>query len=113
MMAVLAELTDATFDQAMLQAPGPVLVDLWAEWCLPCKKMAHVLQGLADALGERLRVAKLDVQANPEAPARFGVLTLPTLVLFVGGQKRERLTGLAPAALVRQRLEPHLAAGAN
>ncbi len=107
-MAALIETSDATFDQDVLHAPMPVLVDFWAEWCLPCKMMAPVLESLAGTLGERLRIVKLDVQTNPQAPTRRGVLNIPTLILFVGGQERERLTGQLPAALLRQRLEQYL-----
>ncbi|MEB3329324.1 MAG: thioredoxin domain-containing protein [Candidatus Sericytochromatia bacterium] len=92
--------TDATFDSLALGAPGPVLVDVWAPWCGPCRMQAPALEAVAAAHGERLRVVKLNADENPRTTAALGVQGLPTLLLLRGGQVVARRTGLTP--------EPHL-----
>ena len=83
-------LTEENFEQEVLQAEGPVLVDLFAAWCGPCRALAPVLETLAEA---RLRIGKVDVDAQPELAARFDVLTVPTLLLFRSGRLLRRTTG--------------------
>ena len=76
-MAQLASVTDTTFAAEVLEAQMPVLVDFWADWCMPCRMLAPVLEKLADELQGQVKLVKLDVQANPETPIRLGVSTLP------------------------------------
>lgn len=85
-------LTEENFGQEVLQAEGPVLVDLFAAWCGPCRALAPVLDALAEARPE-LRIGKVDVDAQPELAARFDVLTVPTLLLFRSGRLLRRTTG--------------------
>lgn len=85
-------LTEENFEQEALQAEGPVLVDLFAAWCGPCRALAPVLETLAEARPE-LRIGKVDVDAQPELAARFDVLTVPTLLLFRSGRLLRRTTG--------------------
>ena len=92
-MTTITELTSTTFDETVLSADVPVLVDLWAEWCPPCHAVAPVLDEIAAEYPGRLRVTKVDVDAQPEVAARYGVMTLPTLLVFVGGQPVKRLVG--------------------
>ena len=77
--------TDATFDKEILQASGPVLVDYWAEWCGPCKMIAPILDEIANEYGDKLKVAKLNIDENPVTPPKFGIRGIPTLMLFRGG----------------------------
>ena len=82
----IKHVTDASFETDVLKAGTPVLVDYWAEWCGPCKMIAPILDEVAKAYAGRVTVAKLDVDANPGTPARYGIRGIPTLILFKGGQ---------------------------
>ena len=77
--------TDANFEKEILQASGPVLVDYWAEWCGPCKMIAPILDEIANEYGDKLKVAKLNIDENPVTPPKFGIRGIPTLMLFKGG----------------------------
>lgn len=78
--------TDDTFDGEVLNAEGPVLVDYWADWCGPCKMIAPILDEIAGEYGERLKVAKLNIDENPNTPPKYGIRGIPTLMLFKDGQ---------------------------
>src|SRR5262245_3730684 len=108
MAAGISELTDATFDELVGGADTPVLVDFWAEWCGPCKMVAPVLEEIA---GEQqsLRVAKLNVDDNPEAARRYGVMSIPTLIVFKDGQEAKRLIGAKGKGQLVQELAEFLA----
>lgn len=77
--------SDSSFDTDVLQAEGPVLVDFWAEWCGPCKMIAPVLEEIATEYGEKLKVCKMDVDANPDTAPKYGIRGIPTLILFNNG----------------------------
>jgi thioredoxin 1 len=77
--------TDATFEEEVLKAEQPVLVDYWAEWCGPCKMIAPILDEIATEYGDRLKVAKLNIDENPGTPPKYGIRGIPTLMLFKGG----------------------------
>ncbi|MCY0876481.1 MAG: thioredoxin [Firmicutes bacterium] len=89
------KVTDANFSQA-LQGDKPVLVDFWATWCGPCKMMAPVLEELANQYSDKITVAKLDVDENPQTAAKFGIMSIPTLVLFQNGQAVKQIVGFRP-----------------
>lgn len=89
----MREVTDATFQQEVLQAERPVVVDFWAPWCGPCHAITPVLQSLEDEAGDRIVFAKLNVDENPVSAARYGVLSIPTVILFAGGEAKESVLG--------------------
>ena len=77
--------SDATFDQDILKADKPVLLDFWAEWCGPCKMIAPILDEIAEEYKERLTIAKINIDENPQTPPKFGIRGIPTLILFKNG----------------------------
>lgn len=97
--------SDDDFDRLVLGASGPVLVDFWAAWCGPCRMLAPTIERLARALAGRVRVAKLDVDANPVTAQRYGVQGIPTLIIFKNGQEVDRLVGVQPERVILERLE--------
>ena len=97
-MSDLANLTDATFQAAI--ARGVTLVDFWAPWCRPCLQLTPLLDKAAAELGDRARIVKLDIDANPEVPASLGIMSIPALVLFKDGQRVTQTGGQSSAAKI-------------
>jgi thioredoxin 1 len=85
MSDAITHVTDSAFEQEVLNSELPVLVDFWAEWCGPCKMIAPVLDEIADEFDGKLKICKVDVDANPEIPPKFGIRGIPTLIAFKGG----------------------------
>ncbi len=97
--------TDATFSNEVERSPLPVLLDLWAAWCGPCRMVAPMIEDLAAELAGRVRVAKLNVDENPATASRFAVRSIPTMLLFKDGREVDRIVGARPKAEIAQRLQ--------
>ncbi|MDH9219800.1 MULTISPECIES: thioredoxin [Moraxella] len=100
--------TDANFDQDVLQADKPVLVDFWAAWCGPCKAIAPVLEDLDAEYGDKFQIVKVNVDDNPETSARFGIRSIPTLFVFKNGEKVDTVVGSRPKSEFVELLNKHL-----
>jgi len=107
----MQEVTDKSFENEVLQANQPTLVDFWAEWCGPCRMIAPVVEEIAKEYEGRLRVVKMDVDANPATPARLGIMGIPTLILFKDGVEVARIVGYRPKQALQEAIEPHLSGG--
>ncbi len=94
-MATL-KVSDTSFEKDVLQSDTPVVVDFWAEWCGPCKMIAPALEEIAVSLGPKAKIVKVNIDENPSTPARYGVRSIPTLMVFKGGQQSATKVGAAP-----------------
>jgi thioredoxin 1 len=101
-------LTEQTFDEEIKGAAEPVLVDFWATWCGPCKMVAPILEEIAEEQSGKLRVAKIDIDENPELARRFEVMSVPTMILFKEGEPQRRIVGAKGKAQLLQELSPYI-----
>ena len=104
----LGEVTDAAFETDVLASGKPVLVDFWAEWCGPCRMLTPVVELLAEKYDGKAKIVKMNVDDNPQAPQRYGVRAIPTLILFKGGQEIERLLGAVSKSTIANVLDKHI-----
>jgi thioredoxin 1 len=102
------EVTDMTFESEVLNSDLPVLVDFWAEWCAPCQYIAPIVEEIAQEYSGQMKVAKLDADANPNTMMAYGVMGIPTLILFKGGRVATRIVGFKPKEQLIAQIEPHL-----
>jgi thioredoxin 1 len=100
--------TDDSFETDVIQADELVLVDFWAAWCGPCLMIAPILEEIADEYNDQVTLARIDVDMNPRTPTQFGVMGIPTLILFKNGEAVERITGYMPKDRLLAKLTPHL-----
>ena len=107
-MAKPIMVTDSTFEKLVVDAEQPVLVDFWAEWCGPCKMIAPVLEEIATDLDGKLTIGKLDVDENGSTAMAFGVMSIPTLLLYKGGKPVERIVGFQPKQQLVNKIQRHL-----
>src|SRR5689334_10346721 len=105
--------TDQSFASDVLGAEGPVLVDFCAEWCGPCRMIAPALEEISNDLGDRVTIAKLNIDDSPDTPAKYGVRGIPTMLLFKGGQPIAQKVGAAPRSHIQQWLESNLDSSAT
>jgi len=100
-MAV-GKVSDASFESDVLKASQPVVVDFWAEWCGPCRMIAPALEEIAASVGDKVKIVKLNVDENPQTAAKYGVMSIPTLMMFKNGELASRQVGAAPKAKLEQ-----------
>jgi len=103
------EITDSTFDEEVLKADKLVLVDFWAPWCGPCRSIGPVLAEIAEEKQDQLKVVKVNIDDHQQHAAKFRVMSIPSMIVFKGGEQVERLDGAMPKRMILSRLEPLLA----
>ena len=106
---LISHVTDANFDQEVLKSGKAVLIDFWAPWCAPCRAIAPLIDELAGEYADRLKVVKINVDDNPETPARYGVRGIPNLLIIRGGQVKEQIVGAVPKSHLVRALDTALA----
>jgi thioredoxin 1 len=107
---MMGDVTDADFEERVLGSDGVVLVDFWAEWCVPCHMVSPVVEEIGRDKGEALQVAKLNIDDNPDVTRRFGVMSIPTLMLFKDGEEIARVVGARGKDALLKEIEPHVPA---
>ena len=104
-MADILEVTDENFDDEIMNADTPAIVDFWAEWCGPCKMVGPVIEELAKDYQGKIKVAKMDVDQNRATPARFGIRNIPTLIFFKGGDVAQTIIGAQPKSAIEDEMK--------
>lgn len=112
-MSKLIKVEEGNFESEVIQSDQPVLVDFYADWCGPCRAVAPVVEEISEDLEGRLKVGKLDVDQNEAISMKYGVQSIPTLILFRNGEETERIVGFLPKAQLLSKIEPHLTASAQ
>ncbi|MFD9790874.1 thioredoxin [Streptomyces sp. NPDC059070] len=105
MAGTLKNVTDADFDEVVLKSDKPVLVDFWAEWCGPCRQIAPSLEAIAAEHGDKIEIVKLNIDENPGTAAKYGVMSIPTLNVYQGGEVAKTIVGAKPKAALERDLD--------
>lgn len=108
MAGKVADVSEATFEQEVLQSDKPVVVDFWAPWCGPCRMVSPIVEALAEEWAGKVKVVKVNVDDNPGVAGRYRIMSIPTLMVFKDGREAERLIGAMPKEQLKRRLEPHV-----
>jgi thioredoxin 1 len=109
-MADVKDVTDQDFESEVVGAETPVLVDFWAEWCVPCHMVSPVVEEIGRDKGDALSVVKLNIDENPEVTRKYGVMSIPTLIMFVSGEEKARVVGARGKDAILKEIDPHIAA---
>ncbi|MGW0879132.1 thioredoxin [Streptomyces sp. NPDC002671] len=109
MAGTLKNVTDADFDEVVLKSDKPVLVDFWAEWCGPCRQIAPSLEAIAAEHGGQIEIVKLNIDENPTTAAKYGVMSIPTLNVYQGGEVAKTIVGAKPKAALLRDLDEFIA----
>ena len=104
----ILNVSDGTFDEDVLKSPLPVLVDFWAEWCMPCRMIAPTVENIAETHKDKLKVAKMNVDENMKTPSKYGIRGIPTLLLFKAGEIKETMVGVQPRDKIVEIISKHL-----
>lgn len=103
------QFTDSNFQSEVLNSDKPVLVDFWAEWCGPCRMVGPIVDEIASEYDGRVSVGKLNVDENPDVPSKYGIRSIPTLMVFKNGELVEKIVGAVPKSVITGKIEPHMA----
>lgn len=109
-MAKPIELTEDTFEDEVLNADNPVLVDFWAEWCGPCRMVGPIVEELADEYEGKAKIGKVDVDSNPSISTKYGIRSIPSLLIFKDGEVVDQIVGAVPKSKLKKQLEAQLEA---
>ena len=104
----IMNVAESDFDEVVLKSELPVLVDFWAVWCGPCKMIAPFVENIAAAYADKLKVVKLNVDESMSISSKFGIMSIPTLLLFKGGEVKETIVGALPQAKIEEKIKSHL-----
>ena len=104
-MGTLQQITDIDFGKKVLQAQTPVIVDFWAEWCMPCKMLAPTFEELSNEYIDKVEFVKMDIDTNPETPTKYNIRSIPTLIIFSNGKPVEQLIGVLPKSEIKAKLD--------
>jgi thioredoxin 1 len=107
-MSAAAPVTDSTFQELVLNSEVPVLVDFWAPWCGPCRMVAPVVDEIAEQYSDKVKVVKLNTDENPNTASQYGIRSIPTLMIFKGGQRVDMVVGAVPKTTLANTLEKYL-----
>ncbi len=104
----MLHITDQNFDTEVLKAKELVVVDFWTEWCYPCKALGPVIEALATEYEGKIKIAKMNVDENPNVPQEHGIMSIPTMIFFKGGQVVDQIVGAVPKGAIKEKIEKHI-----